>query len=47
MIYDANNGNIEARRKCLQMFDKKGVHVIFLGRSWDSTRTNTESLMRA
>ncbi|KAK4688614.1 hypothetical protein P7C73_g1500, partial [Tremellales sp. Uapishka_1] len=29
-IYDANNGSTGARRECLQKFESRGVHVIFL-----------------
>jgi 6-phosphofructo-2-kinase/fructose-2,6-biphosphatase 4 len=31
VIYDANNGSKEARRQCMDKFEKRGVHVIFLG----------------
>ena len=31
VIYDANNGHSTARRECIQKFESKGVHVIFLG----------------
>lgn len=31
VIYDANNGNVKARKECLEKFEAKGVHVIFLG----------------
>ncbi|ORY20384.1 putative cytoplasm protein [Naematelia encephala] len=30
VIYDANNGNVKARRECLDKFGSRGVHVIFL-----------------
>lgn len=30
VIYDANNGHSTARRECIQKFESKGVHVIFL-----------------
>ncbi|KAK1923099.1 6-phosphofructo-2-kinase-domain-containing protein [Papiliotrema laurentii] len=29
-IYDANNGNVKARKECLEKFEKRGVHVIFM-----------------
>jgi 6-phosphofructo-2-kinase/fructose-2,6-biphosphatase 4 len=32
VIYDANNGDINARQECLNKFESRGVHVIFLGR---------------
>ena len=31
VIYDANNGNINAREDCMDKFRSRGVHVIFLG----------------
>lgn len=31
VIYDANNGNIAARKQTMAKFESKGVHVIFLG----------------
>lgn len=31
VIYDANNGSKESRKRCLEEFGSKGVHVIFLG----------------
>jgi len=38
VIYDANNGNIEARKECLVKFGSRGVHVIFLGKlQWDDS----------
>ena len=33
VIYDANNGTAEQRKKTLERFESKGVHVIFLGTS--------------
>ncbi|WWD20724.1 hypothetical protein CI109_105200 [Kwoniella shandongensis] len=30
VIYDANNGSVAQRKDCLQKFESKGVHVIFL-----------------
>ncbi|GFZ48093.1 hypothetical protein JCM24511_05841 [Saitozyma sp. JCM 24511] len=30
VIYDANNGNVKARKECVEKFESKGVHVIFL-----------------
>ncbi|RSH84266.1 uncharacterized protein EHS24_005780 [Apiotrichum porosum] len=30
VIYDANNGNVAARRECMETFGSKGVHVIYL-----------------
>ena len=38
VIYDANNGNVSARKRCLEKFEPKGVHVIFLGALTDSRR---------
>jgi 6-phosphofructo-2-kinase/fructose-2,6-biphosphatase 4 len=32
VIYDANNGNVKARKECVEKFESKGVHVIFLGK---------------
>jgi 6-phosphofructo-2-kinase/fructose-2,6-biphosphatase 4 len=40
VIYDANNGNVKARKECVEKFESKGVHVIFLGKlanGWRST----------
>lgn len=34
VIYDANNGNVAARKECMETFGSKGVHVIFLGK-WE------------
>ena len=31
VIYDANNGTRESRQQLAEKFDKKGIHVIFLG----------------
>ena len=31
VIYDANNGSAKARKKVLDKFEKRGVHVIFMG----------------
>lgn len=31
VIYDANNGTRERRQRIAEIFDKKGVHVVFLG----------------
>jgi 6-phosphofructo-2-kinase/fructose-2,6-biphosphatase 4 len=31
VLYDANNGNVKARKETLDKFEAKGVHVIFLG----------------
>ncbi|WVR08520.1 hypothetical protein IAU60_005575 [Kwoniella sp. DSM 27419] len=30
VIYDANNGSVQARKQCYQKFENEGVHVIFL-----------------
>ncbi|KAF8504190.1 bifunctional 6-phosphofructo-2-kinase/fructose-2,6-bisphosphate 2-phosphatase [Hysterangium stoloniferum] len=38
VIYDANNGTVEARQELGEKFDKKGIHVIFL----ESSLTNDE-----
>ena len=31
VIYDANNGTQAARNALAEKFDKKGIHVVFLG----------------
>lgn len=31
VIYDANNSNVKSRRECLDKFEPRGVHVIFMG----------------
>lgn len=31
VIYDANNGTVQARQELAEKFDNKGIHVIFLG----------------
>jgi hypothetical protein len=31
VLYDANNGNVKARKETLVKFESQGVHVIFLG----------------
>ncbi len=34
IIYDANNGTRDNRQRLAEKFDKAGVHVVFLGRSY-------------
>jgi 6-phosphofructo-2-kinase/fructose-2,6-biphosphatase 4 len=36
VIYDANNGNVKARKETLDKFEAKGVHVIFLGSCYET-----------
>lgn len=33
VIYDANNGSRASRQRMAEKFDKKGIHVVFLGKS--------------
>ena len=32
VIYDANNGTRAARQRLAEIFDKAGIHVVFLGK---------------
>lgn len=45
VIYDANNGSKEARRRCMDKFEQRGVHVIYLGAPMVIYRVESCALM--